>query len=685
MNYGRTEYGEAFTKPVDFSMLLRPRFLMETLLNFGCGWLFSREVLRILPAAPSLLAGAAILSALLQHYHTEPARRLRKYQKQLDAAAAQRDPHTQRVLINALIQAQPGEPQHRYRLALLQAECGASDAALAGMSALAGQDSGYAPAHLWLAEHALQNEASGDLPSGDTNAAVKHLRAVLRHRPRHHRANELLAEIYIRQEQASLAVPHLKQAAMQEPKHRLLLARIQRSQGDQEQSSQNAGLAEAALRDAAAEHPDRPDFRLGWSESLLLQGKSLEAESVLREGLAKIDATSLRAALSSLLVDAVANELSFGLAAPNRHLRRLEESIELNPLNLRALELLTRLEGVPLDEADRLMATVRHRVHSALEEKPGDVPLLMLASKAASLAGDIDEAIEHLAQAADRDPSTQLTLTEALFRWGRDDAARNAGLAAANYFADLSRKEPSNLKARLNWARCEVLLERWASARSILMEGLYRSDEPRVRRALSEMYCAAARKLQNDNRIGQSVTMLRLAAESDPTHRDALAMLAELHRGDQAAEEAGDVLRDLLRDGKSMFQIHSLLGANAAFRDQFNVAVRHLEQALQFRPRDPVAANNLAHALANQPGADMDRALRLAEQALAALPGHYEVLETRGEVLMRKGRWHEAIRDLSLALNESPHTQRIHERLAEAYQRLGDADMADRHRQIAAQ
>ena len=75
----------------------------------------------------------------------------------------------------------------------------------------------------------------------------------------------------------------------------------------------------------------------------------------------------------------------------------------------------------------------------------------------------------------------------------------------------------------------------------------------------------------------------------------------------------------------------------------------------------------------------------MADAAAKALPQHPEIRETRGIILARLGRWSEALVDLEIALAAFPDRAHIHDSLADAYEHLGDPDMAARHRELAAQ
>lgn len=93
--------------------------------------------------------------------------------------------------------------------------------------------------------------------------------------------------------------------------------------------------------------------------------------------------------------------------------------------------------------------------------------------------------------------------------------------------------------------------------------------------------------------------------------------------------------------------------------------------------------NNLRWAIAHAEPPDLDRALNLANAAHQAAPNHPDVLETRGQILAKLGRWKEAITDLDKALPAMPNRARVHDTLAPAYENLGVKELADEHRRRA--
>jgi len=143
-------------------------------------------------------------------------------------------------------------------------------------------------------------------------------------------------------------------------------------------------------------------------------------------------------------------------------------------------------------------------------------------------------------------------------------------------------------------------------------------------------------------------------------------------------------LRSLLTQGQGNAGAHFALGLDAWVRGDTDAARIHLEQAARLAPTGPAIANNLAWVLAHGPNPDLSRALSLVELALDRQPRDPQYRGTRGSILVRLGRWKDALPDLETALTKDPNDRDLHGDLAVVYERLGLPDMAAGHREHAA-
>jgi tetratricopeptide (TPR) repeat protein len=125
------------------------------------------------------------------------------------------------------------------------------------------------------------------------------------------------------------------------------------------------------------------------------------------------------------------------------------------------------------------------------------------------------------------------------------------------------------------------------------------------------------------------------------------------------------------------------LGTAAAVNHDLPAAQRYLRMSVSQNPESAVSWNNLAYVLVQLPNPPLEDALAATNKALAIAPDDYRYRQTRGEVFLKLHRWKEAVDDLEFALNGAPDAFAIHQSLAQAYEALGNKELAAAHRQNA--
>ena len=298
---------------------------------------------------------------------------------------------------------------------------------------------------------------------------------------------------------------------------------------------------------------------------------------------------------------------------------------------------------------------------------------------------DLDEAVTHFEEAAPRCPGLYLTLAEIHVRQ-KDDARFLKALKQANeHFRGRVEQDENDIAARLSWARGRLIVEDYEQAEKILLDGLLRTDDRRVSELLTLVYVTMADQYATDNArdLAKRLELLKKALRYTPNHPEALNRLATFVRyTGPEADAARAMLKDLLAS-QVPATVHLVLGSTAAAEGKWDEARLHLEQAYRADKRLPAVLNNLAWVLTNADPPELDRALSLADAALELAPGHSEIRATRGQILARLERWHDAVADLELALTDFPDRTTLHGVLADAYTALGDEELAERHRELA--
>lgn len=385
--------------------------------------------------------------------------------------------------------------------------------------------------------------------------------------------------------------------------------------------------------------------------------------------------------------------------------------------------------------AENDLPAASHKADEAVVLAPNSAPALYTHGLVRSRCGDPAAAQDDWLKALDEDSHfapARLALTEQSLAAG--DAA-----GAESYVLPVVRDEPANLRGLELFARVLTAKGMYAAAGSIVhrMEALApKSPEPYVLRG--DIALAASRRgealidfehavvmdphsasavegLTKVYRTGQitrpmllqiervalaqpsSAVLMEIAGrlfadhhwyadarrcltealQIDPKRATAAAALAEtlVQTGDlpDAAESAA-------RTGSNAAALFA--GVKAQERNDTRAAIHDYESAVRGGETTGVAANNLAWLYAEQ-GANLGRALALAQAAESLSPGNAAVLDTMGVVRLRRHEYSEAVRTLEAARELAQRTQQppqlsaqIRQHLAEAYLKAGNTAKA---------
>jgi tetratricopeptide (TPR) repeat protein len=336
--------------------------------------------------------------------------------------------------------------------------------------------------------------------------------------------------------------------------------------------------------------------------------------------------------------------------------------------------------------------------------------------------GQLDDAELHLIKAAQTKPHVRLRLAYLFAQRGNKARARTEALLAINFFSTWAGADLYAHQARLRWAEATAFLEDFPRAVTILSEGLTGTGAQVYSRALADVYAAwfdflgrlprpdhaarltvLERGLQHDpksvallNRLLDAVNLrddrglspqataatVGLASPSAGSGPWLAASAGLAHRSVNE-DQTRALLRRLLAQGEAPAQAHFALGVDAWAHGQVSEARLHWERANQLAPDMPAIANNLAWLLSQSAPPDLPRALQLADMAVEKSPREMNFRDTRGHILMKMGRWKEALADLEAALPGTPNPVEMHLSLAEVYQHLDAPAMAAEHQRLA--
>lgn len=329
------------------------------------------------------------------------------------------------------------------------------------------------------------------------------------------------------------------------------------------------------------------------------------------------------------------------------------------------------------------LAAVQPHLERLVQLQPTNLAVQENLARVYASRGLVAKAIDQFRQLGLRQPSAYLSLAALLRNQGQIAASEESARRAVEALERRLAQEPRDLEALSGLATAHVLLTQYESAEQVLHQALALSQDPALKRALANVYLTHDRARSNDpgTTLGDRVRWLSAALELVPGHPEALASLARLSGVEgPEAEQASSRLKQALAEGQAPAVVHLILGNQAFDRGRLQEARLHLDQALALDPKLAVVANNLAWVLFQSDRSQAERALELVNRAIELDASDPEFRATRGMILAHKGRWPEAVIDLERALTSDARRPDLHQALAEAYEHLGDPELAARHR-----
>ncbi len=294
---------------------------------------------------------------------------------------------------------------------------------------------------------------------------------------------------------------------------------------------------------------------------------------------------------------------------------------------------------------------------------------------------DHGEAINMLQRAANLDPTFLIRLSEVYRVKGQNIQSRDAADSAVARFKERLGKRDELDSDRIMVARAYVMSNKFDDAIKVLQEGFkIRSDRPKLRRALSDVYRTMfrAQVVRAENGYKANLGLLNMALTTDPTNPavgEEIMWLQNL--GVTVSEAMIQSLREQLASGGASAVTHLLLG-NAYFNQKnLEKAIQHWELALRTDPKMVLALNNLAVAYSQLDKPIFDQAVQLIDQAIDLSSGDPEFYDSKGEILFRAEKYVESIAAYEKALQRAPARIGTREKLIESYQKAGMTDMVD--------
>ncbi|MCA9047312.1 MAG: tetratricopeptide repeat protein [Planctomycetaceae bacterium] len=719
---------------------LSPRLLIGWTFRWLEGWLVTRSYRSLAAGTLFLLLVFGGAGLLLWARSAPPEDVITVYETGVSTALKNKDAEAAQLYLTSLVRMRPATPEYRFRLALLLLDQDKTGEALFYMAQLTGDGpTGYIPARLWLVHQAQMTEPLIRLTDEQTE---QQLRLVLASAPQNPDAARMMAELCLRRGQLKSAEDYLITAVETHPQLGLPLAKVQRLlKRSEEQIAGHLQSASESYRTQVLTQPTNAEARVRYAESLLLQELPEDAERVLNEGRAlarnsvtettadnqqaepptddsNTDASNpsdhqsslqkLNAALADLYSGTAARRLRE--SALNRDLAAnlVAKAIAVHPDDDRLLQqaLALTLLGCTWDAAE--LAPAIQSLHAAPQRAPEQTLLL---AQALSVIGSTGESVEILSPLITDHPELRLAFARLL---NADHQTAKANKILDELITEFTSSENTddNSDRILEYAEALLLRQRPESAVETLtalsqrqhnvpaksVDGarsndsgsnavpLSENDLHRTQLLLGRAYLMVFDQQLADESFASgsaAVQLLREALKTDTVTLPVLERLVRLpSRNPAFAVEADRALAQILAAGTANAAVYNLIGTQALKSNDTERARRYLERAWSLDRTNPMILNNLAIALVRSADDHADRALELANEALAILPEHPDVLSTRAEIYMAQKRWEDARRDLEISLPRRPESRNSRKLLAKVYDELDEPALAEEHRRL---
>jgi tetratricopeptide (TPR) repeat protein len=164
---------------------------------------------------------------------------------------------------------------------------------------------------------------------------------------------------------------------------------------------------------------------------------------------------------------------------------------------------------------------------------------------------------------------------------------------------------------------------------------------------------------------------LRAAIEADPSRNEPYSMLGSMYMSQKRLDEALREFEALSKKQARPVGALTMMGMMLEQQGNVDAAMKRYNDALAIDSHAAAASNNLAWILAER-GQDLDRALQLAQSAVAAAPERADILDTLGWVYYKRDQPLQAIPYFQQSVQKSPERGDYHYHLGLAFVKSGD-------------
>ncbi len=330
--------------------------------------------------------------------------------------------------------------------------------------------------------------------------------------------------------------------------------------------------------------------------------------------------------------------------------------------------------------------------HLALAAKWGGTSAELLSQRGRMLEseGKINQALAMYSLAAERNPDYRLLLAEAFRRHEQPSRMQQAIDSTISYFSRNFNTEEETLDDRLKVARAHLLVGDVVKAVGVLEQGLATTAKiDEYKRAISQILRAAyvgSARLDAQS-FSANLVLLDRAIEVDPTNpaiQQEIGRLTALLGQPKALSESIESLTRQLGAATAPTLSHLLLANLHFLNNSIEDAQLHWELALQINPNIVAALRSYALSLSLQEKPDFEKAIRLIDHAASVSDSSAEVLDAKGDILVRMDQKAEAIKCYEAALLKIQPLASLETRkkLVLLYGDLGETDKLNREVKI---
>jgi len=337
-------------------------------------------------------------------------------------------------------------------------------------------------------------------------------------------------------------------------------------------------------------------------------------------------------------------------------------------------------DGKSLDNAELHLKRI-------LADQPDNFEARLMLGQLYAKTGQWNKAKEQLLAGYATRKEAALTLAVVAAYQNDEKEFRRWAEQARKYFKAQVEARPAEPILRQSWAEATLMLGEYAEALNILETGITKSGEATYHQMAARVYSEWAKSVAraSPDDLGTRLNLIQRGLEYAPNNEQLLMQLIALgHLTGKEAEQARGRLNKLLTQGGNTAILHLCLGIDAWQRKRLDEARHHFSLAYDMAPQMPYVANNMAMILALGDSADPERALAIIQSVVDKYPKDPHFRDTRGKILLKLGRWQEAVKELEYALPVLPVKNPTHASLAEAYRHLGMTELAAEHERLAA-